>query len=167
MSRDNLHVIAANVLDNDELQAAVKPFRPDQPIAIVNEGLLQYLSRDEMTTVARHVGDLLAEFGGIWITPDFSVKAEVRDISEQQRQFRRIVAAATERKLYNNAFDNKTQLQQFLTDLELEAQVYQQMELVPHLVSLDKLHLSPELVTQSKLKLWVLRYQPKLAKLTA
>jgi O-methyltransferase involved in polyketide biosynthesis len=110
-----LHFAVVNALDRQQLQAAVKGFRRDQPIAVVNEGLLQYLSASELESVARNIRDLLAEFGGVWITPDFSLKEDARDVSDQQRRFRAIVAAATDRRLYNNAFEDNEQLLAFLT----------------------------------------------------
>jgi O-methyltransferase involved in polyketide biosynthesis len=111
----NLHLVTADALDRSQLRSAAKGFRRDRPIAVINEGLLQYLSATEMATVARNIRDLHMEFGGVWITPDFSLKQDVKDVSEQQRRFRRVVAAATERPLYNNAFDSDEQLLAFLT----------------------------------------------------
>ena len=41
----NLHLVTADALDRSRLRSAAKRFRRDQPIAVVNEGLLLYLSR--------------------------------------------------------------------------------------------------------------------------
>jgi len=57
-----------------------------------------------MQDVARNIRDLLLEFSGCWITPDFSIRGGVTQVSEQQREFRRIVSAATDPSMYNNAF---------------------------------------------------------------
>jgi len=70
----NLHLVTVDALDRSQLRSAAKGFRRDQPIAVVNEGLLLYLSATEMATVARDIRDLLIEFDGVWITPDFSLK---------------------------------------------------------------------------------------------
>ncbi|HEY3343151.1 MAG TPA: class I SAM-dependent methyltransferase [Anaerolineae bacterium] len=156
--RGNHHLVAANALDALQLRAAVKSFRHDQPIAVVNEGLFQYLSAGEMNTVAENIRDLLAEFGGIWITPDFSLKEDVRDVSEQQRRFRSVVAAATDRNLYNNAFDNNAQLLAFLDSLGLHAQVLNQVDVAPNVVCMVALKLPPQILERARpgLKLWVL-----------
>ena len=154
----NLHLVAANALDYQQLQTAVKPFRHHQPIAVVHEGLLPYLSAREMATVARNIRDLLVEFGGVWITPDFSLKEEARHASDQQRRFRALVAAATERNLYDNAFDNNEQLLTFFDSLELHPQVLNQVEETPNIVSLDALKLPHQILDQAKsrLRLWML-----------
>ena len=39
----NLHLVTTDALDRNQLESAAKRFRRDQPIAVVNEGLLLYL----------------------------------------------------------------------------------------------------------------------------
>ena len=154
----NLHLVTADALDRSQLRSAAKGFRRDQPIAVVNEGLLLYLSATEMATVARNIRDLLIEFDGVRITPDFSVKQDVKEVSEQQRRFRRVVAAATERTMYNNAFDNNEQLLAFFDGLGLHPRVLNPVDAAPNFVSLDVLKLSHQILdtAKSKLRLWVL-----------
>ena len=154
----NLHLVAANALDHHQLQTAVTHFQRQQSIAVVHEGLLPYLSAREMATVARNIRDLLAEFGGVWITPDFSLREEARQASEQQRRFRALVAAATDRNLYDNAFDNDEQLLTFFESLGLHPQVLNQVDETPNIVSLDALKLPPQILDQAKsrLRLWIL-----------
>lgn len=155
----NLHLVAANALDYHQLQTAVTHFQRHQPIAVVHEGLLPYLSAREMATVARNIRDLLVEFGGVWITPGFSLQEEARHASEQQRRFRALVAAATDRNLYDNAFDNNEQLLRFFESLGLHPQVVNQVEETPNIVSLDALKLPYQILDHAKprLRLWILR----------
>ena len=154
----NLHLVIANALDRHELQTAIQNFLGGKSIVIVNEGLFQYLSAGEMETVARNIRDLLVEFGGVWITPDFSLKEDVKHVSEQQRRFRSVVAAATNRTMYNNAFDTNEQLLAFFDGLGLHPQVLNQVDETPNIVSLDALKLSHQILDQAKprLKLWIL-----------
>jgi O-methyltransferase involved in polyketide biosynthesis len=154
----NLHLAAANALDRDQLRAAVAPFRRDLPIAVVNEGLFQYLNASELETVAGNIRELLAQYGGVWITPDFSLREDARDVSEQQRRFRAIVAAATDRKLYSHTFDDDAQLQAFFDRLRLRAQVLNQLDVAPGVTCMEALKLPQQLLEQAKprLRLWVL-----------
>jgi O-methyltransferase involved in polyketide biosynthesis len=156
--RGNLHLVVANALDCHQLQLAVQDYLGGQAIVVVNEGLFQYLSAGEMQTVARNVRDLLVEFGGVWITPDFSLKEDVKHVSEQQRRFRSVVTAATKRTMYNNAFDTDEHLVAFFDGLGLHPQVLNQVEETPNIVSLDALKLSRQAFDRAKprLKLWVL-----------
>jgi O-methyltransferase involved in polyketide biosynthesis len=155
---DNLHFPAVNALDRSQLQEAVKRLNRDQPLVVGNEGLFPYLSPDEMRAVVGNIRELLAEFQGSWITPDFSIKDEVYQVSEQQRNFRRIVAAATEHQMYNNAFDSLEQLSAFLNEMGLSAAVHNPLDEIGEIVSLRRLHLPAALLDPIKasLRLWVL-----------
>ncbi len=154
----NLHFPAVNALDRSQLQEAVKRLDRGQPLVVVSEGLFPYLSPDELHTVARNTRDLLAEFNGTWITTDFSIKDEVNQVSDQQRNFRRIVAAATDHKMYSNAFDTLEQLMAFLREMGLSAAVHNPLDEIGEIVSLRRLHLPPDLLDPIKpsLRLWVL-----------
>jgi O-methyltransferase involved in polyketide biosynthesis len=156
--RGDLRLVSANALDRRQIRNAVHHFHRDKPVTVVNEGLFQYLNAAEMEAVAKNVRDILAEFGGAWITPDFSLREEVKSVSELQRRFRQVVAAATDRQMYNNAFDNDAHLERFLTGFGLQYQVLNQLDISPGLVSMDALQLAPEIIDQAKsrLKLWVL-----------
>jgi hypothetical protein len=140
------------------MRNVVRHFHHGKPVVVVNEGLFQYLNAAEMEIVAKNVRDILAEFGGAWISPDFSLREEVMNVSELQRRFRQIVAAVTDRQMYNNAFENDAQLKRFLTGFGLQYRVLNQLDVSPKLVSMDALQLAPEMIDQAKprLKLWVL-----------
>jgi len=154
----NLHFPAVNALDRSQLQEAVKRLNRDQPLVVVSEGLFQYLSPDEMRAVVRNIRDLLSEFKGSWITPDFSIKDEVDQVSDLQRNFRRIVAAATGHKMYNNSFDSLEQLRAFLREMGLSAAIHNPVDEISEIISLRRLHLPASLHDSIKasLRLWVL-----------
>ena len=154
----NLSFPAVNAVEMSQLRQAVMTLRPDGPLAIVNEGLFPYLSSAEMETVARNIRELLLEFGGYWITPDFSIRGEVTQVSEQQRKFRQIVTAATDRNMYNNAFDSLHQLEAFLGRMGFNAVVSNPLDDMPEPVSISVLGLSSSLLAplRSSLRLWVL-----------
>ena len=153
----NLHFPAVNALDRGQLREAVQNLDRDQPLVVINEGLFQYLSPDEMRAVVGNLRELLAEFkASCWITPDFSIKDEVNQVSEQQRNFRRIVAAATEHKMYSNAFDSLEQLMAFLREMGLSAVVHNPVDEIGEIVSLRRLDLPAALLDPIKasLRLW-------------
>ena len=62
-------------------------FFNEEPIAVVNEGLLQYLDSQEKTVLGRNVHQLLKRFGGIWITPDISKRSRMLN-GYQMKNFR-------------------------------------------------------------------------------
>jgi O-methyltransferase involved in polyketide biosynthesis len=156
--RGNLHFPVANALDASELGAAVRLLRRGQPLAIVHEGLLPYLSQSELQVLGQNIRDLLSIFGGVWITPDFVLKESVENISEQQRKFRRIVAVATDRTLYDNAFASNGELESFFGRLGLRSQVFNSVDECLDVVSVKTLNLSPQIVERlrPRARLWVL-----------
>jgi O-methyltransferase involved in polyketide biosynthesis len=158
-ARNNLRQVAANALDRGQLQAAANYFKPSQRLLVVHEGLLQYFSASETETVARNIHELLGQFGGVWITPDFSLKSDSANIGEQQKLFRHIVAEATDRTLYNNAFDSIEHLREYYRGLGFQVEVINQLYLAPDLVSPGRLRLPPELLDElrPKLRLWSLK----------
>lgn len=75
-----------------------------------------------------------------------------------------IVAAATDRPMYSNAFDSVDDLYAFLGRTWLSGRSVNQLELVPHLVSPGALHLPqalPGLAGQA-MNLWLLSAAPNL-----
>jgi O-methyltransferase involved in polyketide biosynthesis len=155
-ARANLRTLAANALDPGNLAVATENFQAGQHVAIVHEGLLQYLTSTETEIVARNIHDLLEKFGGVWITPDFSLKADAADLSDPQRQFRQIVASATDRTMYNNAFDNSEHMNAYFGRLGFQVEVFNQLYLAPNIVSSDRLRPGQLDEMKPRLRLWVL-----------
>ncbi len=157
--RHNLRIVTADALDHDQLQlAASQNFKSSQRLHIVHEGLLQYLSSSETEQVAHNVHHLLGHFGGAWITPDFSLKADAALASDQQKLFQRIVADVTERTLYNNVFENTEHLREYFRHLGFQVEVFNQLYLAPHPVSIERLNLHPDVLEnlRPRLRLWLL-----------
>jgi len=158
----NHRFAVANALDLDQLKAAASGFDPQQPIAVVNEGLLQYLHRDELEQVTQNVCELLRTFGGVWITPDFAVKHDGKYLSEAQRRFRQAIADETGRTLYQDAFNNPDELRAFFARMNFNVQRLNQFEEAPDLASL---HVLNETTTpmwervKPLLNLWVIDLQ--------
>jgi O-methyltransferase involved in polyketide biosynthesis len=89
-----LEVLPLNVLDKSDFQAIVGHFSQG-PVVIVNEGLLQYLNREEKEKLCSIIHDILMERGGYWITADIQTKNkeskldlkfsdEIKDFNNQQ-----------------------------------------------------------------------------------
>ena len=160
VDRGNLRFPAINALDAAQLHDAVRGMNRDAPLAVVSEGLLQYLSPQEMEQLAHNIHGLLAAFhrDSVWITPDFSFKADVNNVTEQQKQFRKVVAAATDRPMYSNAFESEPALDAFLARVGLRGEMRPQADDVADIVSLRTLNLDGALfdATRANLRLWTL-----------
>lgn len=90
------HVVAvADALDLEQVRAAAV-LDHGQPVVVLCEGLIQYLSREETERLATNVRRVLGEFaGGCWMTPDFLLKSEARDLSPERVRLREAVAGIT------------------------------------------------------------------------
>ena len=157
-ARNNHRLTAANALELDQLLSAANYFKAGQRLLVVHEGLLQYLSSSETEHVARNIHHLLGRFGGMWITPDFSLKTDSAHLTDAQTLFRRIIAEATDRTLYDNTFDNIEHLREYFRDLGFQVEVFNQLYLAPELTSSTRLRLDPALIDdlRPKLRLWSL-----------
>ena len=137
----NLHFEPANAFNLRELQEASKYFDAKKPLAIVNEGLMRYLSFEERTIVAKNVLSLLTKFGGVWITPDVSNRAS--DSNEiLGRKLRDDIIKMTGVNTNNNLFDDILHARKFFEDLCFEVESHNFMEEIDNLTSPKALNLS-------------------------
>jgi O-methyltransferase involved in polyketide biosynthesis len=75
-ANSKLEILPLNALDKDQFGETVSHF-PGGELAIVNEGLLMYLNRDEKRKLCGIIRDQLKQRGGYWITADVYLKREL------------------------------------------------------------------------------------------
>ncbi len=135
--RDNLFFESVNILNFSEIESVLEKFDPQQPIAIVNEGLLQYLSLEEKQTAAENIYKILSRFGGCWITPDLDSKIQMTaDTAGRDPKYQTLVdviSKETDRDLFNNAFEDDAAVLDFFTKIgftvSVQSQLYPDLEL--------------------------------------
>ena len=74
-AKGKLEILPLNVLDEEQFAERVSHFPPGR-IAIVNEGLLVYLGKEEKEKLCAIVRNVLKQRGGYWITGDIYIKNE-------------------------------------------------------------------------------------------
>ncbi len=157
----NHFIVDVNALHSDEIDAALDRFPShSEEMAIVNEGLLMYLSAEERATVATNVRTALNKFRrGIWITPDFSTRALTDNVPESVKRFRNAVFGATDRQLYDSAFDNEEAIEHFFASVGFTSECCNQLDVVPDLSSLERLEIGQEILDRLKprMRIWILR----------
>jgi O-methyltransferase involved in polyketide biosynthesis len=79
--RPNLIFQIANAFNPQELQNALACFSADK-IAIVSEGLLTYLSHEELERLSASLHEILSKRDGLWIT-DIPTNAFTKSLSQQ------------------------------------------------------------------------------------
>lgn len=154
----NHRVVAANALDYSDLEAATNSLNRSEPLVVVNEGLIPYLSATEMARLADNVRELLSKFaGGVWITPDFITKTVADDVSENRKRFRNAINDTTERQLHGAAFESDAAIDEFTREHGFSGEVFDQAALVT-LVSPERLGLSSSIVESLRphMRVWLL-----------
>lgn len=152
IQRPNLHFSVANALDGDEVLQAATPFQSDKPVVILTEGLLTYLTRAEQATLAANVHELLARYGGVWITPDVSTKQSwdrFRRIDKRMQQRVQAISSTTGRSLYDNLFIDNNDVQQFFTSAGFKIEEYSYLHVLDELSSLKRFNFDRERIVQT------------------
>ena len=149
----NYHLVAGNALETQDLLSASR-FFAEGPIAVVNEGLLAYLDRNERTTLAKNVLTLLERFGGMWITPDIDVQLP-GETTQQTVDLIKARNAQTERltgiDVLKNRFENEAVTRTFFEELGFNIERHRFMEVADQLVSPEPTDLATKAVEQAVL----------------
>lgn len=138
----NLHVEDGDALDRNSLIEATRYFT-DEPIAVINEGLLRYMNFDQKTIVAQNVYALLEKFGGVWITSDITLP-RVLEHREQSKLNRGLIKALSGIDVEKNAFENEEAAIKFFEDLGFTIERHSFLEVIDDLVSPKKLSMPKE-----------------------
>ncbi len=91
-SINNLILKDLNVLNGEAFSKIIFLFSPG-PIAIVNEGLLVYLTDGQKSKLCHNIHNVLSQHGGFWITADIYVKKdeafphEAKIVDEKGKEF--------------------------------------------------------------------------------
>ncbi len=134
--RPNLALEPLNILHTGELKRLAGHFIG--PVAVIHEGLLNYLTREEKLEAAKNVHDLLATSGGAWITPDFSLRTDMErilSVNEFMRSILEKISGLTERNLDTNTFTDQADVDRFFAEAGFQAKALPQLGVI----SLDDL----------------------------
>jgi O-methyltransferase involved in polyketide biosynthesis len=159
------HVVAtANALDLEQVRAVAAGLDRRQPLTVLCEGLIMYLSRTETEQLATNIHRLLGEFaGGSWITPDFTFRVETKDLPPERVRLREAIMGVTQRQIDDSAFEDGHDLATFLGRLGFNLQVRGQVDETPSFSSLRALGLPPESIDRMRanLRVWVMTSTPQ------
>lgn len=134
-SNGNLHLKVGDALDLDSLKAAVAVLDQARPLAIVHEGLLRYFNFDEKAIIARNIHSLLETFGGVWITPDITLRTVLSTASSEDRNQIEKVGQRIGINIDQNRFENVDEAQEFFEDLDFAIERHRFTEVMDELAS--------------------------------
>jgi O-methyltransferase involved in polyketide biosynthesis len=160
------HVVtAADALDFDEVGAAAAVLDRSRPLTVLCEGLIMYLSKEQMEELATNIRRLLGEFsGGSWITPDFTFRAESKDLPPERVRLREAITGVTQRQIDASAFEDDRDLAAFLGRAGFGVQVRSQVDETPSFSSIEALGLPLASIDRLRgvLRLWVMTTAPQV-----
>lgn len=137
---ENLKLLGGNVLEEKDILNCEKYFKEDEPVAVINEGLLRYLTFAEKAEVAKNIRKILEIHGGVWITSDVTPKKFISSQNAALKDFNKNLTKITSRNNLNDRFDDFEHVKKFYNDLGFEiVEVHKFNEVKDDLYSINKL----------------------------
>lgn len=137
---NSLKIVSGNALRKSDFDKCKKHLKNDEPLAIINEGLLRYLSFDEKRMVAENIYDMLSQYNGIWITSDVTPKKFIESQNNALQDFNKNVSNITSRNNLNDRFEDVNHIKKFFDDIGFElVEIHKFSEMKDELYSVNEL----------------------------
>ena len=114
---NNLHIISGNALNIDDYIKCEEYLENNKGLAIINEGLLRYLTFDEKRMVGQNIYNMLKKYGGVWITCDVTPKKFLQKQDEQNPTLNNNLNNVTSRNNLNDRFENEAHIRSFFGEI--------------------------------------------------
>lgn len=140
----NLTIVEGNALSEDDIRKAIIGFDTSKPLTVVNEGLMRYLTFDEKTVLAQIVHKLLSEYGGVWVTPDVSLRQALAREDAVATGHTQGLKQTTGIDIDKNVFEDEEHAKEFFERLGFSVERHGFLEVTDQLVSPERLGMSDE-----------------------
>ncbi len=165
--RNRLFFEVADLKEKRQLEKALTHFKREEPLILVNEGVMNYYSEEENAVIAGNIHTILEQCGGVWITSDPSLnhasrKILLSHIQNTQKDLEKKIAERTGRSYDQHGFKDEKAAEDFFNRSGFTVRKYGQASLGYTLNSIDKVGLEPTVQKQlSKnikklMKVWVM-----------
>lgn len=135
---NSLNIISGNSLRSSDYSKCDEYFEENKPAAVINEGLLRYLTFDEKRVVAENVYSFLKKHGGIWITCDVTPKKIIQTQDKVLPNFNKTLNSVTSRNNLNDRFENIEHIKDFFENVGFEvAEIHKFNEMIEELYSIS------------------------------
>jgi len=142
----NLYLEKGNVIDEKAFKKACRLFNSG-PIAVICEGLLRYMDREDQQKLSLHIYSLLKKHGGLWITPDIERLSDVEKTPGMSARYDRWIKQAGI-DIRKNIFKDDADAVSSFENLGFKVTKYSQLEVIDKLTSPTKLGLTREEVNE-------------------
>lgn len=117
LNNSNLHVINGSALNYDDFDESSQYFNKDKEIAVINEGLLRYLTFDEKKIVATNIYKMLKKYNGVWITCDVTPKNFIKTQNKVIPEFNKKLNDVTSRNDLKDRFEDFEHIKRFMKEI--------------------------------------------------
>lgn len=135
---NNLHIISGNALNYDDYTKCDKYFDSKKEVAIINEGLLRYLTFEEKKVVATNIYNYLKKYKGVWITCDVTPKKILQKQDECIPNYNTDVSTITSRNDLRERFEDIEHIKSFFGEIGFKnIEIHKFIEMKDELKSFD------------------------------
>lgn len=146
----NLKIVSGNALRKSDFDKCLNYFNSSEPITVINEGLLRYLTFDEKKQVAQNIHDLISKCNGFWITCDVTPKKFMQSQNKSLLDFNKNLNTITSRNNLNDRFEDINHIKTFFGDIGLELlEVHKFSEVKNELYSINTLNIIDDKIHQT------------------
>ena len=141
-TNDNLHIISGNALNYEDYIKCEEYLDDNKELAIINEGLLRYLTFDEKRIVAQNIYNMLKKYGGVWITCDVTPKKFIQKQDVQNPTLNSSLNNVTSRNNLNDRFDDENHIRSFFNEIGFKnIEIHKFIEVKDQLKSFEMLNM--------------------------
>lgn len=145
LNNSNLHVINGSALNYEDFNKSSQYFSKDKELAIVNEGLLRYLTFDEKKIVATNIFKMLKEYNGVWITCDVTPKKFIETQNNVNPKLNKNLNDVTSRNDLKDRFEDFNHIKKFMNEIGFSnVEIHKFSEVKDEIKSFDILNIDKE-----------------------
>lgn len=146
----NLNIVNGNALRKSDFDRCEKYFKSDESLAVINEGLLRYLTFKEKRIVAENIYNLLSKYNGIWITSDVTPKKFIKSQNSALQDLNKNISNITTRNNLNDRFEDINHAKEFFGEIGFEIlEVHKFNEVKDELYSINTLKIIDDKIEQT------------------
>lgn len=135
---ESLHILSGNALNENDYKNCENYFNNNEPLAIINEGLLRYLTFEEKKIVAKNIYNMLKKYNGVWITCDVTPKKFIQKQDECLLNFNNDLNKVTSRNDLKDRFNDVDHIKNFFGEIGFKnIEIHKFIEMKDELKSFD------------------------------
>lgn len=142
---DNLHITSGNALNYADFEKCNEFLNKNKEVAIINEGLLRYLTFQEKEIVAKNIYNVLKKYNGVWITCDVTPKKFIEKQNVCLPDFNKNLNQVTSRNDLQDRFNDIEHIKSFMMKIGFKnIELHRFIEMKEQLKSFEILGVSKE-----------------------